>query len=754
MLIASGATCDSEAMVHSHHGARTSCAGSLGLEMANHRRFRGLVSGAIALSCLLVFACGGSDPTITDPSGDAGADAAPPAAGQRADGGDTSSHDAAAPVDATQPPPPPSACPNGTWGDGATCTPWTICGLGSYQAAAPSSTADRRCAGCPTGSFSVENNSAECIPWRTCQPGTFVANQGSATSNRVCSDCAAGSFSTESNQSSCLPSDACRAGTVQTVPATSTTPATCARCEVGTYCAGGTAAKILCPNGTWDHDNNSATACGQWTTCVQGTHVSSDGTPTSDRQCTACASGSFTSAINAGQCTAWRTCAAGTHETAPGTSQLDRQCAVCAAGTYCSGGTSAPVACAANTWDDDGNAATPCVPWQGCGPGSYQVAVGSTTTDRTCGQCPAGQTSSLVNETSCVAAGSPMTAGLGQTCTLIPDGTVSCWGYNDDGELGDGTTTSRSTPATIAGLSDVAEIAAGNFHTCALSTNGTVKCWGLGSSGALGFDSTGAVPTPTTVPGLDHAIAIAAGGLFTCALIDDGTVRCFGDNNNGQLGNGTMTDSTAPVTVTGLSHVLRIAAGDSHACAFTDDNSVKCWGRNAEGQLGDGTTTDSATPRLVTSFNAEPIGITLGAYHSCALLANTQAECWGGNGSGELGDGTTNDSSTPRQVTGLGGVTKLASGSSAFHTCAVLSNAKVWCWGSNNSGCLGDNTTTDRSTPVPVSNLSSAVGVGLGNAYSCAWVDAHHGACWGSNNSGQLGDGTVTDHHTAIAISW
>jgi alpha-tubulin suppressor-like RCC1 family protein len=188
-------------------------------------------------------------------------------------------------------------------------------------------------------------------------------------------------------------------------------------------------------------------------------------------------------------------------------------------------------------------------------------------------------------------------SGGDTNCALLEGGTVKCWGSNHYGELGDGSSTPlSSTAVTVTGLSNVTQIAVGITGSCALLTSGSVKCWGLNDEGQLGNGSSTNSPTPVTVNGLSGVTMIAAGAISNCALLSTGSVKCWGDNTYGELGNGSNTNSLSPVTVSGLSGATQISAGNNHSCALLATGNVDCWGDNGSGELGNGSTANSSTP--------------------------------------------------------------------------------------------------------------------------------------------------------------
>jgi alpha-tubulin suppressor-like RCC1 family protein len=250
-------------------------------------------------------------------------------------------------------------------------------------------------------------------------------------------------------------------------------------------------------------------------------------------------------------------------------------------------------------------------------------------------------------------------AGGAHTCAVVGAGAV-CWGDNQSGQLGDGTTNKRTAPTTlpsIAGIAgaDVVAWALGAAHSCALLASGQVKCWGRGADGQLGDGRMASSPTPVTVAGLDHAIAIAAGDDHTCAATATGAVWCWGQGTSGQLGWGSPLARAAPVPVIGVADAVEVTAGSLHTCARVASGSardpqlpgaIQCWGDNRLGQLGDGTR-DGQLRAPAAPVVTESLAVAAGGTHTCSLRADGTVVCWGSDATGQLGDGRALQLATP-----------------------------------------------------------------------------------------------------------
>ncbi len=299
-------------------------------------------------------------------------------------------------------------------------------------------------------------------------------------------------------------------------------------------------------------------------------------------------------------------------------------------------------------------------------------------------------------------------------------------------------------------LLDVKQVATGYDFSCALKNNGETWCWGDNSKGQLGDGTTSSYSFPVQVTAVadQNITAIATGDYHTCALSSENKVFCWGDNSSGQLGDNS------------LSGVIAISSGGKHSCAILDNGSVKCWGENGSGQLGNNSTTNSSTPVAVSgldgsSDSSTAVGISCGNNYTCAVLKDGKVNCWGENGSGQLGNNSTDNSTTPVEVSEISNATLVATGYQ--HSCAALSSGGLRCWGDNNWGSLGDGTTTDRHTPVEVANLAGEqifkITLSKGYQYyssSCALLESGAIKCWGSNIYGQLLDGSIVDSPTPV----
>jgi alpha-tubulin suppressor-like RCC1 family protein len=343
--------------------------------------------------------------------------------------------------------------------------------------------------------------------------------------------------------------------------------------------------------------------------------------------------------------------------------------------------------------------------------------------------------------------------GAGKNHTLAingSDGTVWAWGSNGYGQLGDGGQSDSTAPTQVSGLTGVAVVAGGTDHSIAVKADGTVWAWGYNGSGQLGDGTTTNRYTPVQVSGIDGVTAIAAGNSHSLALKSDGTVWAWGYNFYGQLGDGTTTSSSTPVQVSGLGSVVGIAAGKYHSLALNSDGTVWAWGWNFWNQLGDGTTTTRYTPVQVSGIDGVAL-IAGGALHSLALKPDGTVWAWGWNNFGELGDGVgTAGSNVAIQVNGISNAAAIAAG--AHHSIANKSDGTVWGWGQNASGELGNGTTTNTTTPVQASGINGAISVAAGWDHTIALMSDGTVWAWGYNNHGQVGNGTMSNSSSPVQV--
>ena len=406
--------------------------------------------------------------------------------------------------------------------------------------------------------------------------------------------------------------------------------------------------------------------------------------------------------------------------------------------------------------------------------------------------------------------------GMAHTCALLDDSSVKCWGMGGSGVLGYGNINNKgdeagemgdSLPAVDLGTNKLAlQITAGFVHTCALLDDYSVKCWGNGALGALGYGDTttrgdGANEMGSNLPAIDlgtniKVVHIKAGMSFTCALLEDSSIKCFGGGDSGRLGSGNtnnlgdgaseMGDNLLPVNLgrvtdrlkkvvghkspTTRNSIFSLVSGDTHNCVLLGDSSVKCWGGSFWGQLGNednlsrgyqaGEMGDNL-PVVNLGANKKAIQIAAGAFHTCAILENSWVKCWGygfygqcgsndtdtrGNGVGEMGDNLP--------FVNLGTNKKAAQlAMGAYHTCVLLDDSTVKCFGSGGFGRLGYESTAslgngagemgDALPTVNVGTNKKVVQLVAGGYHNCVLLDDSSVKCWGNGGSGRLGYGSI-----------
>jgi alpha-tubulin suppressor-like RCC1 family protein len=393
-------------------------------------------------------------------------------------------------------------------------------------------------------------------------------------------------------------------------------------------------------------------------------------------------------------------------------------------------------------------------------------------------------------------AGERMDAGAEHTCVVLDNGRVRCWGLNSAGQLGYGNTGvlgknligDDETPDTEGPVSfggpDALEVAAGGHHSCAILDDGGVRCWGIGTDGQLGYNGVATIgdnETPATQANVAigpnrTATAVTAGGGHTCAILDNGKVRCWGSGGSGQLGYGNTAaigDNETPASAGFVDlgsgrTATAIAAGLVHTCAILDNEEVRCWGSGDDGRLGYGNEDmigDDETPATAGPVNLGTGGlgakaIAAGQEHTCVILTNDKVRCWGqgfegalGYGNAEdIGDDESPDTATVGHVQ-LGGVDAISLTAGDSHTCAVLADTTVRCWGLPTEGQLGlelgfgvgfppigDSETPDSQPTVDLA-ARAAVAITAGAIHTCAVVDTAHVHCWGNGSQGATGQG-------------
>jgi|GEM_PF-3199464 len=331
-------------------------------------------------------------------------------------------------------------------------------------------------------------------------------------------------------------------------------------------------------------------------------------------------------------------------------------------------------------------------------------------------------------------------------------GKVLAWGDNSSGQLGNGTTDNAVYAVEVFGLTNVISVAAGDGFSLALDSNGYVWAWGRNDLGQLGDTTTATRDTPVRVALLKGVVDIAAGRDFCLAAKSDGSVWGWGSNASGQLGQAAGSGSqyfTTLTQVSSLDNVQKVATGTNFSLALKKDGSVWAWGANASGQLGVGNTTDSVVPQRVSLPTDVVITELAARDHVLALQNDGKVWAWGGNDMGQLGDDTTTARQVPAQVVDIANVRSIAVAST--WSMARRSDLSVWAWGDNSSGQLLDKTKTQRHYPVQAQGLADIESLASGPMFAVLGKYAGDILAWGANGGGQLGSGDTTDKYAEVA---
>jgi len=347
-----------------------------------------------------------------------------------------------------------------------------------------------------------------------------------------------------------------------------------------------------------------------------------------------------------------------------------------------------------------------------------------------------------------------ISAGGFHTCGVTAEDDAYCWGGNFSSQLGDGTSVDRTTPVRVLGGLKFRVVSAGEYTTCGLTTDGKAYCWGNNGTGMVGDGTTTLRATPMAVLGGLRFRRIDTGEGHTCGLREpDLKAYCWGYNRFGQLGDGTTIDRLTPVAVAGGRAFRQLAASGTHTCAVTPTLQAYCWGQNNFGQLGLGTTVlRRVRPALVAGGHAFA-QIDVARTYSCAVTSDDRAFCWGSNQIGQLGDGTMSDRYSPRAVSGGISFTRVTTGGG--HACGGTNLNQSYCWGGNLDGQLGDGTGISRLVPTAVAGglVFAQTTAANGGVHTCGRTKANVVYCWGYNGRGELGDGTFTSRFSPVPIT-
>ena len=376
--------------------------------------------------------------------------------------------------------------------------------------------------------------------------------------------------------------------------------------------------------------------------------------------------------------------------------------------------------------------------------------------------------------------GKQSSASFYHSCAIVLNGRAYCWGSGNSGKLGNGSTASSRVPVAVntsgvlAGKT-IKQISAGENHTCAIASDNRAYCWGSNKNGQLGNGSTANSNVPVAV----NTSGVLVGKTIkqmsvefstSCVVASDNRAYCWGSNKNGQLGNGSTADSRVPVAVN-TSGVLvgktikEVTTGGFHTCALDTSSKMYCWGLNSSGRLGGGLTSILSNVPVAVNMSGALAGKTIkqmstGYSSTCAIASDNRAYCWGSGNNGQLGNGSTADSRVPVAVNTSGvlvGKTIKQILAGGDHGCVVASDDKMYCWGLNNNGELGNNSSVNSSVPVAVNTDGVLAGktirqMSAGFSSTCAVDSEYNIYCWGYNDNGQLGNNSTNNSRVPARV--
>ena len=341
-----------------------------------------------------------------------------------------------------------------------------------------------------------------------------------------------------------------------------------------------------------------------------------------------------------------------------------------------------------------------------------------------------------------------VSTGATHTCGVSFTGDAYCWGENGAGQLGDGTTKSRSNPTRVKGGMSFARVSAGHSHTCGVTTAGTAYCWGKNSYGEVGDGTVAGVggpgrSSPVSVSGGLTFASVSAGNDHTCGVTTPGAAYCWGQNDAGQFGDGTTTSRSSPAPVTGGLSFASVEAGRVHTCGVTRVGAAYCWGTNSSGQIGDGTSASVATQPVPVPGGYNFTAVSAGNHSTCGITSSGIVYCWG------LYDGK----SAPKVPVNIGTRRYESVSVGSAHVCAATFTGVAYCWGDNSAGQIGDGTTDFRGVPVLVSGSLTFATIRAGSFnHTCGVSTGGVAWCWGFNQGGKVGDGTMDSKLAPVQI--